>query len=452
MTINRALKPRPKSRIDFIIPKIHYGYVDNIEYYHVERNNFPIVNMIALLDFGYRLDEDGRRGLTYLASKMLLKGAGDYNSLELNEKFQCLGLNVSNGISEDNNVIYVQSLKENFEKAFSLISDVIYKPHLKEVDFLPEQKNLISVLQHAQKDPNSIFYNASNKVFGKNTSIEQPVYGYVDNVENISIENIRNFYEKVINKSKLTLFFTGNITRSEIEVYIRKYIGQRTSSLLKPETFYNNNPLSKELFYIDLAGKPQTIIGLAQKVDHYKKLDKFSLEIAINILGGSFTSRLNSNLREDKGFTYGISAYLNYHLDVGLIGIATSVDAENSINAVEEIYEEIDKLCNNISEEEIDFAKDNIINTFPMSFVTYHSINTALKNAVILGYPLNYWELFREEIRKRTAEQIRDTVRNTFSTKNTSAILIGDKENFNFNNTNEFFSTIRELSINGDIV
>ncbi len=451
MLINRAVKPKPKEKVDFTTPKINYGNVENIEYYHIEKNNFPIINLISLLDFGYRLDKPGKRGLTYLASKMLSKGAGKYNSLELNERFQYLGLNVSSGITEDNFSSFMQSLTENFEEAFSLIADIIYRPHLKEVDFIPEKKNLISVLQHAKTDPNTILYFASNKVFGHATSIQEPYFGYIEEVENITIDDIRTYYNEIIKNSKLTLFFTGNITTDEIERLIKKYLQPRNTFLLKPETFFNKQPLVKNLYYVDLSGKPQTLIGLAQKLDHYKKIDKFSLEIAINILGGSFTSRLNSNLREDKGFTYGISSYLNYHIDIGFVKISTSVDAENSVNAVKEIYKEIDKLCEGITEEEVNFAKENIINTFPMSFVTYHSINSHLKNSIVLGNPLNYWENYRDEIRNRSIEQITDVIRKTFNTKTIATVLVGDRSKFEISE-NGFFCKINKLDINGNII
>jgi hypothetical protein len=87
MLINRAVKPKPKEKVDFTTPKINYGNVENIEYYHIEKNNFPIINLISLLDFGYRLDKPGKRGLTYLASKCFLKEQENIILLSLTKDF-----------------------------------------------------------------------------------------------------------------------------------------------------------------------------------------------------------------------------------------------------------------------------------------------------------------------------------------------------------------------------
>lgn len=449
MLINRAQKPSPKREFDFIIPKVEYGNCGNIEYYLVENKKFPIVNLIISQNYGYATDKDGKRGLYFLASRMLQKGAGKYNSLELNERFQYLGVNIHSYFNENDFSFHVQSLTENFEETFSLFADILYRPHLEEKDFLPEQKNLISMLQHSKKEPGSILFNAINKVFGKSTSIEHSLYGYEEDVKNITIDDIKAYYNDVINKSKITLFFTGDITKGEIENLIKKYLVERKEFLLTKAVLYNKKPLGKNLYFINMPDKPQTVIGTAQKIKHFNELDRFSLEIAVNILGGNFTSRLNSNLREEKGFTYGISAYRRYHLDVGFINISTSVDANNSINAVTEIYNEIDKLCKNITQEELDFTKNNLINTFPLIFTTYHSTNSDLKSNVILGLPLNSWEIYRDEISKRNIDQVIKTIRENFDIQNTSALLVGDMNNFSINQNN-FFDKIVELDTDGN--
>ncbi|HPN36824.1 MAG TPA: pitrilysin family protein [Melioribacteraceae bacterium] len=449
MIIDRAKKPLPKSKIDFNVPKISHGIVDDFEYYHVENNKLPIINLIISQNFGYRLDTEGKRGLTYLSARMLQKGAGKYNSLELNERFQYLGLNIYSTFHEDDFAFIIQSLTENFEEAFSLFSDVLYNPHLAEKDFLTEHKNLISSLQHSQKEPGNILFNVVNKIFGAGSSIEYPVQGYLDDVKNISIEDIKLYYEKIISKSKIKLFFTGNISKDEIENLIKKYLVKRQGVIYKPETVFNNQPLGKRLYYVNMPGKPQTVIGTAQKIEHHKLIDVYGLEIALNILGGNFTSRLNSNLREEKGFTYGISAYRRHHFDIGFINITTSVDSNNSITSVKEIYNEVHKLCENITEEEVRFTKDHLINTYPMIFTTLQGINVECRSNVLLGYPLDNWEVYREKINNTDIEAVKKAIKDNINFNNMSTVLIGDKTNFEIDN-NDFFETVTELDYNGN--
>lgn len=449
MIINRTQKPNPKEKIDFIIPKINYGSVDNIEYYYIEKSKFPIVNLIINQNFGYRLDTEGKRGLTFLAFKMLAKGAGKYNSLEFNERLQFLGTSFEQTFNENDSSIIAQTLTENFDETFELLADSLFNPHLEEYDFATEKKNLISTLEHLKKDPSGIFITIVNKVFGKGTSIEYNYNGLLEDVKTISIDDVRNYYNSIINKSKITLFFTGDITKSKIETLIAKHLLKRKDTLITPESIYNNTPLGKKLYYFNFENKPQTLLGMSIKIPHFKTIDRYSLDIAINILGGNFTSRLNSNLREDKGYTYGISASKEYHYDTGFINITTSVDVQKTAQAISEIYNEVEKMNEYILEEEVAFVKNNLINRFPMLFTTLGSINMGIFSLVREGLPLNSLETYLGEIEKRKLDDVLDVVKKYFDANKMATVLVGDKKMMGIDNLN-IFEGIKELDYNGN--
>ncbi len=449
MIINRSQKPKPKQKIDFIIPKISYGSVDNIEYYHVEKNRFPIVNMIIMQNFGFRLDTEGKRGLTFLAFKMLSKGSGKYNSLEFNERLQFLGASYEQMFNENDSVIVAQSITENFDETFELFADSLFSPHLEEYDFETEKKNLISSLEYAKKDPESLFMTAVNRVFGKGTSIEYNFNGFIEDVETITIDDIRNYYNNIINKSKITLFFTGDISKSKIEALITKYLLKRNDTLITPESIYNNTPFAKKLYYMNFEGKPQTILGMSIKIPHFKTLDRFSLNIAVNILGGNFTSRLNSKLREEKGFTYGISASKEYHYDAGFMNIFTSVDTQKTVEAIKEIYNEVAKMNEDILEEEVAFVKSNLINHFPLRFTTLRSINVGLASLIREGMPIDTWDNYTDEIAKRNLEDVIALVKKYFDVNKMATVLVGDKNQIELDKL-DIFEGIQELDYNGN--
>ncbi|MFH0734975.1 MAG: pitrilysin family protein [bacterium] len=449
--INRALKPISKSKPYFIIPKINISTINNgIKLFYVNKNTLPIVNFSLIIFAGSRIDPAKLNGLAYLTSTLIVEGAGEFNALELKEEFQSLGVSFNVNLNGEYIIFNILSTTENFEKAFSLLSDVILRPHFTSIDFDLAKKRLQTNLVHSQIDPDSITNICYNKVVANKLQSSHPKSGYPDTVENITNENIVNFYKDNFSPSNSVICVTGDIQQEEIENLYNKYFdkweNKSISNLVTPD-FSNTNIAA---FYTHFENAPQSIITLGHRLPTRDKIDYLTLSLANGVLGGHFSSRLNRNLREQKGYTYGIGSRATFNKECGIFTIDTSVEGKVTIDALAEIIYEINNFYNTITEEELDFNKSYLVNHFPATFETYSSINSLLVSLANYNIPVSYLDSFIDNTLSINIDSLNQFIKNFILPDKMQIYICGDKNNFIDKLPNLGLTQITELDVWGD--
>jgi zinc protease len=145
------------------------------------------------------------------------------------------------------------------------------------------------------------------------------------------------------------------------------------------------------------------------------------------ILGGQFTSRINLNLREKHGYTYGAGSNFNYFKNNAYFAVSTSVGIENTANALSEIFKEVEGLSDGITDKELEFAKSSIIRKFPLNFETYGQIASNFIGKVIYDLPEDYFDSYFDNINSVTIEDVNNAAANNISPKQATTVLVGDK-------------------------
>jgi len=451
MKINRAERPKSKVKPMFSLPKFSSEEISNgIKYFYTTKKTLPIVSLTLFIGVGNRDIPEGKSGLAFLTGSLLLKGAGEYNAHQLTEKFQELGINITMSVEHEYYNIGFISLKDKFEEGISLLSDILLKPHFSEYEFNLAKKSLLTQLAHAQIDPGFISTIVANKIMLKNTSFINPLFGYPDTVEKLTNEDVKNFYAEKYSPENSKLLITGNITAEEIENLLSKYLANWKGENNHKTVSNRFAQEPKSLYFTHMADTPQSILEIGLKIKPRKEIDIFPLILANDILGGSFTSRLNKNLREDKGFTYGISSSYYFTEETGVFSISSSVEGINTINAIKEILHEINAFYGTVTTEELELAKSFIINHFPANFETYTKINGSLKNLVRYDLGLEYYENYIDSILKVTVEDVNKFISETFCPENFQVYVCGDKTNFIDKRDEIGFTDFTEVDVLGN--
>ena len=431
MQFDRKSRPKSLTQINFIPPSIQsFSLRNGLKIYFNEKNELPIVRMNLIFNCGSKYDEKDKKGLSNVLSMCIDEGAGSFNALQLADEFEVLG--ASFNVSCDNDIIIMslQVLSENFSAALALIGSIVLNPHLSEGDFNREKHKLLIRLHQAQTEPDYIADVAFEYfLFGKDSPYAYPTSGIEQCIPNIQINTVRDLYDKTFIPSNSYLVIVGNINRvqlkNELESVFKTWSGNQ---LIKQELLSKVSYKSKT-FIIEKPGATQTEIRIGHLSSQRNENDFYHKQIINLILGGQFSSRLNINLREKNGYTYGINSQFNYLKEAGFFCVSTSVDSANTLKALKEIFYEIKEIKKGIISKELIFAKSSITNKYPLNFETYRQISANITAKVIHNLPENYFETYIKKISELSLDDVNSIASSSIHPDQLTTVLVGDSKN-----------------------
>jgi len=426
--LNRKIRPEEKEQISFKPPKtMNVSLSNGLKIVFIEKKDLPIVQLSLILEAGSKFDLPGKRGLAYLHSLLIDEGAGKFKALELDDEFEKLGSVFSVSIDEDFLFISLLTLRENIKKSLELFSLIIKKPRLSREDFNREKiKQLTKILQ-SKDQPDYLANLAFEKEIFKNTPYAFPIMGIEADVSSLKLKDVKEFNGKFVNANNAHLIVVGNIEKRELIELTEEYFndwkaGEKVNQKIKP---IKNK--GSRLIVIDKKGAQQSEIRVGHISSGRKARNYFEKEILNSVLGGQFSSRLNLNLREKKGFTYGIHSSFYYNKNFGQFNISTSVDTRYTQKALKEIYKEIKKIREEgILPEELNFTKSYLIKKFPSLFETYGQMVRNFATKILFGLPDSYFNSYISKLGKFELNDVNNVVKKVFRPDDLTCVVIGD--------------------------
>ncbi len=428
--VNRKIKPSPADEIDFSLPDIERFKLGNeLEVYFIRRQKLPILQLNLIINAGSFLDPPDKKGLSNIFSMVVDEGADKFDSLQLSDEFDMLGTHFSVHSSEDSIYFSLQSLKENFDRSLELLSKIIISPHLDEKDFLREQRKVITRILQQQDEPDEIADAVFDyRIFGNLNPYAFPVIGYEDSVKKIALEDIKNFYSSYVRPNNSALIIVGDITKEELKKKLDDCLIGWKPVQTTIDISFPHFVEKQKIFLIDKKGSVQSEIRTGHLSSKRKDNDYFPKLILNTILGGQFTSRINLNLRENKGYTYGALSRFNYYKDAAYFYVSTSVATENTANALKEILAELNGIKKGVTPEEVEFAKSSLIRKFPSNFETYKQIASNLIGYVIHQLPEDYFNTYIANVKAVSIDNVNSTAQKYILPDRTVIVIVGNKE------------------------
>ena len=446
---DRSKCPESKGEINFQLPKIEkLKFKNKLPIYFIPKNNLPIVQIGLIINTGSKFDIKDKFGTAKLTSMVVDEGAGKYNALELDNAFESLGTVFDISTDKDSTIITMLSLSENFEKSFELLSLILREPHFNEPDFNREKEKLKTQLLQLKDEPNYLAHSAFDKIVFQNTPYSNSTYGNIQCVENISVDDLKSFHNNYYGINNAELIVVGEIKKSNLMSVLEKYFNEWTDVELLKTVIPELEPKKKNTFVIHRDNAPQTEIQIGHISGSRNDPDFYAKSLMNSILGGQFTSRINLNLREDKGFTYGAHSAFSYNKMFGQFFVSTSVKTENTGESIGEIFKEIEKIQVEVTSKEIEFAKSYLIKRFPSQFETYTQLVRNLILLSIHSLPLDYFNRYVKCMQDVNVENVLLTAKGNLSSDKMTTILVGDK----YKIAEQLNVPFVELDMNGNAV
>ena len=362
MQTDRSKRPRSLGEINFTIPTVQtHKLSNNLKIFFSKKNDLPIVRINFLVNSGSRFDLEKYKGLSNLLTMCIDEGAGKYDALQLADEFEMLGAQFSVSSDPDINVISLQVLTENFIPALKLFGSVITEPHFKEDDFNREKRKVIVRLNQVKVESDYIAdVSFEHFLFGNDCPYSFPVLGIESDIPNIQLQLIRDYYQHKFTPLNSTMIVVGNIDWKSLHKALQEVFSSWDIVSPVNQSEINLKKLQRKTFIVNKPDSVQTEIRTGHLSSKRSEKDFLQKQLINLVLGGQFSSRLNLNLREKHGYTYGVHSRFNYFKEAGYFAVSTSVDIENTANALREIFSEINGIKEGITEEELRFTKSSL--------------------------------------------------------------------------------------------
>jgi predicted Zn-dependent peptidase len=322
---------------------------NGIEVRHWRRNELPLVSVAMLLRGGASADDRADSGRAYLTARMLREGAGGRGALEFSDALEQLGASLTAGSSQESAAVSLSVLKRNFDKALDLFADAILRPRFDASEWDRVKTLHLEGLKEDEDQPTSVAAKVGMRAFfGDDHPYGRPADGTTKTVDALTLDKIKACYKQLFEPASAVIFIAGDLTTDEAKAALEKRFGSwKAADGTSPKTAAKMPHPANQSLKVVLVDKPeavQTVIRFYMPGPVYKNPDRVKLELLNTILGGSFTSRLNQNLREQHGYAYGARTKFEMEPSAGYFTAGAEVEAKHTGAALKEFLAEFKRI------------------------------------------------------------------------------------------------------------
>lgn len=413
-----------------VFPKVQKAKLDNgLEIFVVEDHRLPIAEVNFVLKNGSATDPLGKAGLMQLTGTMLKEGVKKFSSLELAEEFANLGTEVSVSVGKDMTQVSSGVLSNKIDEVVSLIAQMITEPRMEQQDFdrvkLQHESMLASQQGVQAYVAQTSFLLAA---YGDKHPYAYPSGGTVDSVGKISLSDVKACHRNNFGASTGALIVVGDATLKQI-VELAKInfddLKQAAAPVKKIPAPFAKKEMQTRLIGRDEA--PQVYLLIGQPIANHHDKDLAKLEVFQSIIAGFPTSRLDANLREGKGWTYGVQSSVSPLRGLGPMLIATSIQVPRGADALGEMLNEFERLKNEpVTDDELSTAKNGILRSFASRYSTIGKIADIITVQFVYSLPEDTDEMLYDKIASVTQKDIMNVAKRALDRQNMTAVAVGD--------------------------
>lgn len=395
----------------------------------VEQHEQPVISMSLIAKSGGSIrDPKGKAGLASLAGSLWSKEAQGRNADQIAEAFDFVGASLSSSAGRDFASLSTKFVSRHLNTVLPLFAEVATRPGFSQAEFDLLKRNRLAGLKQQQDQVGTLASQALYKgIFGDHPFGILP-QGTETSVKGISLGDVRQFAKTHYLPKDALLVVAGDFSARALVPQLEKAFGQWQGGMTtagKPATVPAPKPTRITL--IDKPGAVQSALAVGTIGPTYRDADYFPMLVANAVLGGNFISRLNSNLREDKGYTYGAGSRVAPMQTTGLFFARAEVETSVTGPALAEMLKEIRRMGTDpISDTEFTAAKESLIGEFPLSLETADAIAGWVVNQKLYGLGSDYVRTYREQLAKVTLAQAQAAYRKLISPEHLVVVVAGD--------------------------
>jgi len=428
---DRSKPPELGAPPSLSLPPIQKATLSNgIPVIVVEKHSVPVLQMSLTLRAGSVLEGPDKIGLASLTAAMLKEGAGDKSSLELADAIDYLGASLYASAGTHTTGVSLNTPLSKFEKAFDLFADIILRPTFPANELERLRKERLTSLVQMYDQPTMVAATAAAKlVFGEKHPYGRGTMGTEKTLKGFTLEDLKGFYGKYFNASNASFIVVGDIKMADIVAKLEKTFGNwQKGEAAKVKVPVADQVKGRTIYLIDKPDAPQSVVRISRVGVERTTPDYFPIMVMNTILGGSFSSRLNNNLREKNGYTYGAGSAFDMRPAPGAFSANSSVQTAVTDKAMTEFMKELNAILEQVSDQELTRAKNYLALGYPGDFETVGQVASQLGDLMLYNLPGDYFNTYIKNVLSVTKSDVRRVAKKYIDPKNIAIIVVGDKK------------------------
>jgi predicted Zn-dependent peptidase len=423
------LGPPPELRL----PAIHRTTLANgVPLWVIEQHRVPLVQVNVILRGGSSLDRSGRYGMASLVAGMLDEGAGTRSALELADEIEFLGADLTTTSSFDYSAVRLGTPAKNLAAALPILADGVLRPTFPAAERARLQKERLTGRGQAQDNPAAIIgYAFPRVVFGPTHRYGTPAGGLAPVIGSITTDDVRAFYKEHYVSGRATIVVVGDVAAADVKARLDQTFGgwpAGGSGAATAPIPAAPQLTAREIVLVDKPGAAQSQIRIGWVGVPRSTAEYATLEVLNTILGGSFTSRLNQNLRERNGYTYGAGSVFDMRTSAGPFFATAGVQTDKTADALEEFFVELAGIQKPVGPEELDKARNYVALGFPAEFETTRNLAQKMEEMIVHNLPEETYRSFVGQVRKVTAADVQQAAARYIQPEKMAVVIVGDRK------------------------
>jgi zinc protease len=457
--VDRSALPTPGDPPQAKFPELQRATLSNgLKIVLAERHAVPLINFELLVDAGYAADQFSMQGAADLAMDMIDEGTKTRTALQINEELANLGARLSTSANLDMSSVSLSALKGNLDKSLDLYADVILNPSFPKADFERLQKLQIAAIKREKTNPFQMALRVlPGLLYGKDHAYGNPFTGsgFEDSVAKLTADELAKYHSTWSKPNNATLIVVGATTLKEIQPKLEKLFKNWTPGDVPKKNISNVEMQPKPVVYLmDKPGAVQSVIIAGHIAPPKSDPNDIPIEMMNQILGGSFTSRINMNLREDKHWSYGSRSIVVDASGQRPFFAYAPVQTDKTKESMVEISKELSEILNArpATGEELDKVQKNRVLRLPGSWETVNEVGDALNEIVRFGLPDDYYQTYAGKISALTLADINKASKQVVHPQSLVWVVVGDRAKVEAGVKELNFGELRYIDGDGTVI
>ena len=398
-----------------------------------ERHEIPVVNFWLEVDSGFASDESALPGTARLASSLLTGGSKRRTALEISEELQMLGAQLSSGCNLDMASVYLTTLKATLDEALDIYADVILNPDFPEADFERQRHLQLAAIANEKATPVQMALRALPPIlYGKGHAYGSPLTGSgtEDSVQRITRADMQRHHETWFKPNNAALIVVGDIRMAEIQPKLEALFAGWKAGDFPIKHLAHVEPPTPAVYIVDKPGAVHSVVLSGTIAPPPVMGEEVALETMNNVFGGTFSARLNMNLREEKHWSYGAGSLLYGARAQRPYFAYASVQGDKTADSIAEMLKELKGMlgAEPVTEEELEATKLQQIFELPGEHETMNDVGGLLVDLLQQGLPLNFYDSYVSRVTALTTDDITAAARTVLDPAHTIWMVVGDRK------------------------
>jgi zinc protease len=431
--LDRSKEPGPAPEPSFTPPTIETATLSNgCKLYLVEKHRLPLVQANIVVKSGWADDPKDIPMSARLTAELMDEGTSSRNALQISEDAKKIGATISTSSSMDGSFVNLNVLKKNLDQGLAQMTDVLLHPNFPQEELDRQKKTYGDNLLQEMKSPMSLASKTFVKsLYGPDHPYSQTGSGTKSSINAITRDDLVSFYKANYVPNNAAVVIVGDITMAEAKDKFEKALKDWKPGTANIRQIPDPAPLAAtKIVIVDKPKAPQSVVIVGNPGIKRSDPDYVVCDVVNNALGGTFGSRLNTNLREEKAYTYGAHSQFSARRGVGPFLAAAMVKTDVTDKSITEFVKELRGItgARPLSQDELNSSKDNIVKGYPQDFETYNTLAGQLNNFFLYDLPADEWTSYIGKVNAVTSDAAASVAKKHIDPDHLLIVVIGDRE------------------------